>query len=179
MGRRALRGGAKGYCKNANRTSPGGFAERLGGGAGPRRRGRDGGMRGGPMDGKMLPRPGGSSARWGLFPSADVAPTSPDETIAVGEKRGVYEVALVAGSHRRWVVARSAPAFDVEGRPSLEQLGAGPSPILIGGEGGRDRCRQRGGERELALLSVRQACPVELATHHSSLTKADRTAVRS
>jgi len=29
VGRRALRGGAKGYCKNANRTSPGGLAERL------------------------------------------------------------------------------------------------------------------------------------------------------
>jgi hypothetical protein len=30
VGRRTLRGGAKGYCKNANRTSPGWFAERLG-----------------------------------------------------------------------------------------------------------------------------------------------------
>ena len=29
MGKRTLRGGAKGYCKNDNRTSPGGFAEWL------------------------------------------------------------------------------------------------------------------------------------------------------
>jgi hypothetical protein len=61
---------------------------------------------------RSLPRPAGSNANGGLFPSATWTPS--DETIAVGEKRGVYEVALIARPHHRGVVARPAPAFAVE-----------------------------------------------------------------
>lgn len=60
--------------------------------------------------------PPGPTRRRAFFPTYRRARV-PDVAIAVGEKRGVYEVALIAGPHRRGVVARPAPAFDVEGRP--------------------------------------------------------------
>jgi hypothetical protein len=90
--------------------------------------------------------PAGPARAGAFFPA--LRRPHPDEAIAVGEKRGVHEVALVAGSHRRGFVARSASAFDVEGGPSLGQLDGCPSPMVFGGEGGRDRCRQRGREHE-------------------------------
>jgi hypothetical protein len=47
-------------------------------------------------------------ARAGAFLPARRGP-DPDEATAVGEKRGVDEVALIAGPHCRGVVARPAP----------------------------------------------------------------------
>jgi hypothetical protein len=148
--------GCSGLLEGTPPPSPGGFADRLCMRGVTAKAGRKDEARGLSVQpgraSKMIAdrsfAPAGPARAGAFFPSR--RGPRPDEAIAVAEKRGVYQVALVAGSHRRGVVARSAPAFDVEGRPSLEQLGTCPSPIIFGGEGRRHRCRPRGGEGENA-----------------------------
>ena len=87
MGRRTLRGGAKGYCKNDNRTSPGGFAERLG----VQERDREGGD-------AMGQRAGRKSACVLRCPTMLVSPASCRRPLAVRAHFGFHSLAIRCAS---------------------------------------------------------------------------------